>query len=298
MKLCKCFVLTTATLFSITVSSAKNVFAQVPIELSTAGFSGGTITFPNEDNTDVGDITGIEELTGISVDDVTDISNIRDIVDLIGIGSIVDLLPPAVAEVFSDLSRIVGVVETFLSELGIQVDIGDLNLPYIEEALELFESNSEIDIASDVFGSQTGSTVIIDDTLYKQYLKDIANRFAQNSTLSKDGQKVTAEQIKTSQTTSEISNRLAQNSNRQDVSQNILRNISNQLALQQQIDNMSFFNLSEDKIARSLLVSMQGESLVALDKITITRDRETAIALKSSTYYQGLLSIPAQHLLP
>jgi hypothetical protein len=161
----------------------------------------------------------------------------------------------------------------------------------------LFERDNQIDIASDVFGTQTGSTVIIDDSLYKQYLNDLGNEYAQNSTLSEAGQQITAEQIELSQATAEISNRFARDSNGQDVSQNILRNISHQIALQQQLDMMSYFGLQEDKIARSLMVSIEGESLVALDKLTITRDREAISILKAGMYHQGLLSIPAQHLL-
>lgn len=294
-RLWSALVLTTATLI-LTVTPNKKAVAQTDIDLSTGGFSGGTFNFPVEEA--VGGATEIEELNGISVDDVRGVGSVEDIVDLVGIDTLGDLLPPAVAEIFRDITRIVGQVETFLSELGIEVNIGELNLPDIEEAIELFESDNQIDIASDVFGSQTGSTVVIDDILSKQYLKDLGNEFAQNSTLSEEGQEITAEQIEISQETAQISNEFAQDSNGQDVSQNILRNISNQVALQQQIANMSYFNLTEDKIARSLIVSMQGESLVALDKITTTRDRETAVALKSSNYYQGLLSIPAQHLVP
>ena len=296
------------TMLSLTVPSNNKAVAQTGIDLSTGGFSGGTFNFPVDEavggttgvgrNSDVGDLTGVEELNGITIDDVGNIDSLGDVADLVGIGTVGDLLPPAVAEIFREINRIIGQVETFLSELGIEVDIGELNLPDIEQAIELFESDNQIDIASDVFGTQTGSTVIIDDALYKQYLKDLGNEYAQNSTLSEEGQEITAQQIEISQETTILSSEFARDSNAQDVSQNILRNISNQIALQQQLANMSYFGLTEDKIARSLIVSMQGESLVALDKITTARDRETAIALKSSTYYQGLLSIPAQHLIP
>jgi hypothetical protein len=76
-----------------------------------------------------------------------------------------------------------------------------------------------------------------------------------------------------------------------------LRNISNQLALVQQLDNMSFYEMQEDQIARSLMLSMQGESTVALDKLTVIRDREALSILKASTYHQGLMSIPGQYLV-
>lgn len=240
-------------------------------QISSGGFSGGTFNFP-----------------------VDDLGNLGDLGDLGGLG---DLLPEPIAELFRDITNIVGEVETFLSELGIEVDFGDLGLPNIEQAIVLFEEDNQIDIASDVFGTQTGSTVIIDDSLYKQYLNDISNEFAQNSTFSEEGQQNTVEQIELSQETAEISNQLAQDSTGQDVSQNILRNISNQLALQQQLDNMIYFGQQEDKIARSLDLAIQGESVVALDKLTTIRDREAISIFKAGTYHQGLLSIPAQHLV-
>jgi hypothetical protein len=208
-----------------------------------------------------------------------------------------DILPEPIAELFRDIANIVGQIDTFLAELGLEVNVGVLGLPDVREAVQVFEENNQIDIASDVFGTQTGSTVVIDDSLYKQYLNDLGTEYAQNSTLSEEGQEKTVEQIELAAETAQISNELAQDSNGQDVSQNILRNISNQLALVQQLDNMSFYEMQEDKIARSLMLSMQGESTVALDKLTTIRDREALSILKASTYHQGLMSIPGQYLV-
>jgi hypothetical protein len=208
-----------------------------------------------------------------------------------------NILPEPIAELFRDIANIVGQIDTFLAELGIEVNVGVLGLPDVREAIQVFEENNQIDIASDVFGTQTGSTIVIDDSLYKQYLNDLGTEYAQNSTLSEEGQEKTSEQIELAAETAQISNELAQDSTGQDVSQNILRNISNQLALVQQLDNMSFYEMQEDQIARSLMLSMQGESTVALDKLTVIRDREALSILKASTYHQGLMSIPGQYLV-
>lgn len=242
-----------------------------------------------------------EDLSNITEDDNIGLDNLGGIT---GIGGIPDLgaefgdsLPNPIGDLFERIVEIVGDVETFLSDLGIEVDVGELGLPDLEVAFELFESDNQIDIASDAFGTQTGSTAVNADSLRKQYLKDLGNQYAQNSALSKNGQEITAEQVQLAQETVEISSQYAQNSNSQDVSQNILRNISNQLALQQQLDNMHYFAQQEDKVARSLMLSIQGESVVALDKLTTTRNREAIGVFKAATYYQGLLSIPAQHLL-
>lgn len=262
--------------------------------ITSGGFAGGTFTFPVNNVGNLGNFTGIEELNGINIEDIANIDSFGDVLGLEGIG---DLLPEPIADLFRDIANFVGQVETFLAELGIEVDLGELGLPDLEAAFELFEEDNQIDIASDVLGTQTGSTVIVDDSLRKQYLKDLANEFAQNTTLSVEGQENTVEQIELSQETAEISNQYAQDSNSQDVSQNILRNISNQLALRQQLDNMAYFGLQEEKIARSLMLAIQGESVVALDRLTTIRDREAISIFKAGTYHQGLLSIPAQHLV-
>lgn len=290
------------TTFALQVSFTGVAKAQI----STGGFSGGTFNFPVDGSGnsgglgDLGDLNGSSNSGGISTGGFSGgtfnfpIDGISGIGNFSGLG---DLLPEPIADLFKDIANIVGQVNTFLSELGIEVNLGELGLPDIEQAIELFEQDNQIDIASDVFGTQTGSTVINDDSLRKQYLKDLGNEYAQNSTLSEEGQQNTAQQIELSQETAEISNQYAQDSNGQDVSQNILRNISNQIALQQQLNNMSYFGQQEDKISRSLMLAIQGESVVALDKLTTTRDREAISILKAGTYHQGLLSIPAQHLL-
>lgn len=209
-----------------------------------------------------------------------------------------DFLPESVARLFRDLERIVGEVETFLSELGITVATGEIGLPDILEAIEIFETDNEIDTGSDVFGTQTGSTAVISNYLYRQYLRDLSEEYAQNSTLSLEGQETTAEQTVISQETVEVSNSLAEDSNTQDVSQNILRNISNQMALQQQLDSMQFFATQEDKIARSLNLAVQGETLAGLDSLNVRQDRERISSYQATQYYHGLMSIPLQHLLP
>jgi hypothetical protein len=206
-------------------------------------------------------------------------------------------LPEPIAAIFRKFDEIVGNVETFLSDLGIEVSRGDIGLPDIEEAYKLFEENNQIDIALDVFGSQTGSTVSIKDKLLQQYLKDLGHEYSNNSALSIEGQEKIVEQIESAKKTVEASSELANDSNSEDVSQNILRNISNQAALNQQLDNMILFELQEDKISRALSVSIQGESLAELAKQTARDEREATSLYKASLYNYGLVSIPGQHLI-
>ena len=206
-------------------------------------------------------------------------------------------LPEPIAEIFQEFTRIVGFIETFLSELGIEVSIGDLGLPELEEVEQILEENNEIDIAGDVFGSQTGSTVDLADKLYQEYLRDLGGEYSKNSALSSVGQEIIVEQIDAASITAQTSQEFAEDSNGQDVSQNILRNISHQLALQQQIDNMLFFETQEAKIARAIELSTTGESLVELSKQTTRSQREASSLFKAGLYHHGLLSVPGQHLV-
>lgn len=221
-----------------------------------------------------------------TIDDLNDIEN-----------SLIDYLPDSVAELFRDLEKIVGEIDTFMTELGINIQTGEIGIPDFEEAIDIFETDNDLDRGSDIFGTQTGSTTTISTNLYRQFLRDVGNEYAQNSVLSLEGQDNTAEQIEIAQEKAEISNELAENSNNQDVSQNILRNISNQLALQQQQDNMQFFATEEDKVARSINLAMQGEVLSGIDSLNVRGDRERISTYQNSQYYHALMSVPLQHLI-
>ncbi len=207
-------------------------------------------------------------------------------------------LPDPIAEIFQDFTRIVGEIETILSELGIDVPLGDLGLPDLESAEIEFENNNEIDVIGDIFGSQTGSTFDLKDKLYQQYLNDLSSEFSLNSALSLEGQEKIKEQIESSEEILESSEEIASSSNLGLLSQRILlRNISQQLSLQQRLDNMMFFESQEDKIARALSLSLSGETLLELSKQSTRAQRETTSIYKTALYDYGLLSIPGQYLL-
>ena len=215
-----------------------------------------------------------------------------------GGGGLGDLLPEALRELFTDIALAVGQVETFLSDIGLEVDFGRLGLPDIEAAVAIFEEVEDLDIYSDVLGTRTGSTVIIDDVLRGQYLRDLANEYALNTTLSQEGQEFTAEQQAVSEDLALASEELAEDSEQQDVSQNILRNISAQIAIQQASQDIDFYSRNEEKVGRSLTISIQAESLTALKESNTAEERLRNTSLKTAGDYQGLVSIPGQHLVP
>ncbi|MDJ0570873.1 MAG: hypothetical protein QNJ53_17760 [Pleurocapsa sp. MO_192.B19] len=181
-------------------------------------------------------------------------------------------------DIFQDFQSVVGDIQTFLSERGIEVTLGDLGLPSLEEAKAIFTEDAELDKLSDLFGSQTGSTFDNRDKLLEQYLRDISEEYSSNSALSEEGQEKITEKISIANSTAETSLTLADDSSTQDVSQNILRNISNQLSLQQQIDAMAMFEMQEDKIGKSLSLQMNSEALTEISKQTTRSQRESIAA--------------------
>ena len=280
------FLIYTALLwFALQMVFAISAKAQLPTDsltgdggsgetgLSTGSFSNGAFNFPAGGLGDIGGLAG-------------------------GGGGLGDLLPGALGELFRDIALAVGQVETFLSDIGLEVDFGRLGLPDIEAAVAIFEEVEDLDIYSDVLGTRTGSTAIIDDVLRGQYLRDLANEYALNTTLSQEGQEFTAEQQAVSEDLALASEELAQDSEQQDVSQNILRNISAQMAIQQVSQDIDFYSRNEEKIGRSLTISMQAESLTALKESNTAEERLRNTSLKTAGDYQGLVSIPGQHLVP
>ena len=183
-------------------------------------------------------------------------------------------IPSSLVELFEDIKTIVGDIETFLSERGIEISHGEIGLPDLEAARSVFAEDEQLDEFSDLFGTQTGSTFANRDKLLQQYLRDLSQEYAENSVLSQPGQEKIAQKVTSSQETALSSIELSEDSATQDVSQNILRNISRQLSLQQQIDAMHIFELQEAKIARNLQLEMDAELLSELSQSTTRQERE------------------------
>ncbi|WP_036486852.1 hypothetical protein [Myxosarcina sp. GI1] len=202
--------------------------------------------------------------------------------------------------IFTDLFRrfdlIVGQIDTFLEDKGIEIQKGALGIPDIAEAKIVFDENADLDKYGDMFGTQTGSTQGIKDKLLQQYLRELAQEYSENSGLSNEGQEKIAEKIEVAAASVETSETLARDSTNQDVSQNILRNISNQLSLQQQIDNAIVFEMQESKVSRGLELQMNSETLSEISKQTTRAERENLAGIRSSLSQNLLISLPGQHL--
>ena len=203
-------------------------------------------------------------------------------------------VPDFITEFIQDIQAIVGQIETFLGEEGIEVAQGQIGLPDIEEAKMVFAENPELDKFSDLFGTQTGSTFVNQDKLLQQYLKDLAQEYAENSSLSQEGQEKIAQKVENTDEIVQSSLELSDNSSQQDVSQNILRNISNQLSLQQQIDGLNILEAQEAKVANSLQIEMTSELLNEVSKSNTLNQRQYTSTNKTITNGLPFIMIPTE----
>lgn len=193
-------------------------------------------------------------------------------------------VPNFINDIFQDFNSIVGEISTFLNEVGIEVPIGEIGLPDVEQAKDIFAEDEELDPLSDLYGTQTGTTFANKDKLLQQYLRDLSEEYSENSALSSEGQEKIQKDISIASETAEASLNLAEDSSGQDVSQNILRNISNQLSLQEQMDAMAMIEMEEDKVGNSLELQMNSEALTEISKQTTRAERESIAA---NRYYLG-----------
>ena len=119
-------------------------------------------------------------------------------------------IPDFIIDLFADISGIVGEIQTFLGEIGGEVEIGEIGLPDLEQAEILFTEDPELDPLSDLYGSQTGSTYANIDKLLEQYINDLSREYAENSALSMSGQEKITEEIDAALEITETSGELSE----------------------------------------------------------------------------------------
>lgn len=181
----------------------------------------------------------------------------------------------------------------------INIETGALGLPdpkQIEEEIQNAQSSPFEEIA----GSKTGGngSPVIKLDLVTQFERNMTDEVASQTALTEDGQQKLRENAEAARTALETSQELAADSEGQDVSQNILRNISTQLAAQQQtgtlttVDNQ--LRARDDALRNKMLVDavreLQGER--------IQNRREDASAYSDAITQGGQLILPGVGIDP
>ena len=197
-------------------------------------------------------------------------------------------------ELHQELDKVYGRIETFLEPLGLEADLGKLGLPNVQEVKQLLSTDTVLGELNDILGGQTGTTYANREKLYQQYLRDLSQEYSENSALSLEGQSKIEAKIDLAASSAEQSLTIADDSSGQDVSQNILRNISNQFALDQQANVMTISAMEEAKVDRALGLQINSEALAEISKQNMNRERQqTGLnAASLNTFY--MITIPGE----
>jgi hypothetical protein len=258
----------------------------------------GNITDPLEEVT--GDIFGdggigeINDTIGDAFDAFENIQDsIGDLTALFDINRLLDVFNFDFLDIFNDpLGGLAG------GDGGgdgntVEIQTGALGLPDAKQ-IEAEINNARPSAFEEIAGSKTGGegSPVIKLDLVTQFERNLTDEVADQTALTEEGQQKLRENAEAATAALEGSQQLAADSESQDVSQNILRNISGQLALQQQtgtlttVDNQ--LRARDDALRNKMLVDAVRE--LQGDRI---QDRREDAAAYSDAITQG-----AQIILP
>jgi hypothetical protein len=248
-----------------------------------------------EINDTVGDVFGAYEDIQGSISDLTETFN-----SLFNIDRLLDTFNFDFLDIFKDpLGGLAGGDGDGGGDDGddgsntVEITTGALGLPDAKQ-IEAEIQNARPSAFEEITGSKTGGegSPVIKLDLVTQFERNLTDEVADQTALTEEGQQKLRENAEAATAALEGSQQLAQDSESQDVSQNILRNISGQLALQQQtgtlttVDNQ--LRARDDALRNKMLVDAVRE----LQGGRIQDRRETASA------YSDAITQGAQIILP
>ncbi len=181
----------------------------------------------------------------------------------------------------------------------VEISTGALGLPdpkQFEQELETVQTSAFEEVAATQTGGD-GSPVIKRD-LVTQFERSMTDEVADQTALTEEGQQKLRDNAEAAKIALETSQQLAADSEEQDVSQNILRNLSAQIAAQQQTNSLNTIGqqlqVRDDALRNKMLVDavreLQGER--------IQDRRETAAAYSDSIVQGGQIILPGAGINP
>lgn len=170
---------------------------------------------------------------------------------------------------------------------------GEIGLPDPGQVSESIQA-SPTSTAEELLGAKTGGngSVVVKDDINTLFKVNLAKETAEASALSDDAQSKLKKKSETATAALKQSADLAQDSEGQDVSQNILRNISTQQWLQQQTSSILAMNAKIDQRDNAIANSLMAETLREVNGERIAKNRELAAT------YNGTITRGAQFALP
>lgn len=181
----------------------------------------------------------------------------------------------------------------------VQIQTGALGLPdpkVIEQQIQ----NATPSAFEEATGAKTGGrgSPVIKDDLVTLFEADMTDEIAAQTALTEDGQQKLRENAEAANSALETSTELAADSEGQDVSQNILRNISAQLAAQQQTGTLDTIDTQlrarDDALRNKMLVDAVRE----LQGDRLQDRRQDASAYSDAITQGGQLILPGVGINP
>jgi len=271
----------------------------------------------------VDDIGGGADDIGGGVDDITD-GNVGDGIEDVagGVGSITDGIDSitstinsifdTVSEFFS-LERLLDLVNIELPDIfddplggldgegggGIEIATGPLGLPdpkTIEEEIQ----NAETTAFQEFAGARTGGagSPVIKNDLGTLFEREMVDEVAAQTALTEEGQQKLVENSEVATQSLEASQELSEDSESQDVSQNILRNISSQMAIAQQTSTLDTIDRQLQRRDSALRNRMLVNAVRELQADRIQDRRTTAAAYSDAITQGGQLILPGVGIDP
>lgn len=241
----------------------------------------------------LGDVTGgVGSVIG-GIDSITSTINgiFEQISALFNPERILDLLNIEIPDIASDpLGGLEGEVA---------IEPGPLGLPspeVIEEEIQNAQSSGFEEVAAALTGGD-GSPVVKMD-LVTQFESELTDEVANATALTEEGQQKLLENTEAAVATLEASQELATDSEEQDVSQNILRNISSQLAMAQQTGTLDTIDRQLQRRDSALRNITLANAVRELQGSRIQDRRETAAAYSDAITQGGQLILPGKGIDP
>lgn len=262
--------------------------------------------------------SSIEETTGDLLDENGTIGEVKDTLDAVGaVQDAFASLEQTITSIF-DINRLFDLLNLDLFDMvedplgglansgsgkknsnTIEISTGALGLPdpkQIEQEIENAQPSAFEEVAATKTGG-SGSPVIKRD-LVTQFDRQMTDEVADQTALTQVGQQKLRENAEAAKVALKTSQELATDSEEQDVSQNILRNLSAQLAAQQQTSTLDSvghqLRARDDALRNKMLVDAVRE----LQGDRIQDRRETAAAYSRSIVQGGQIIMPGVGINP
>lgn len=173
------------------------------------------------------------------------------------------------------------------------VKTGDIGLPDSKEIADYIKAK-KTNTAEELLGAKTGGSgsVVIKDDLRTLYQISLAKETADASAFSDLAQEKLKKKSEVATSALKGSSELAQDSEEQDVTQNIMRNVSTQMWRLQQTNSILALNAQTEQRDDAIANTLMAESLRELNGERVAKNRELSSA------YSAVITRGAQFTLP